>query len=69
MWEWAKLSPEMYEDDGTTARAAKVAPAGSAEAAKITAPLVDELWKRGYTDDDISKILGKNLMRVYTQVW
>ena len=29
----------------------------------------DELWKRGYADEDLAKIYGGNKMRVYQQVW
>ncbi len=31
--------------------------------------MTDELWKRGYKDEDIKKIYGGNKMRVYRQVW
>ena len=30
--------------------------------------LVAELLRRGYTEDEISKILGENLLRVWTEV-
>jgi len=29
----------------------------------------DELWKRGYKDDDIKKIYGGNKMHVFREVW
>jgi membrane dipeptidase len=32
-------------------------------------PLIDELVERGYSDQDIKKILGENLLRVYEQAW
>ncbi len=35
----------------------------------ILAAVTDELWKRGYTDEDIAKIYGGNKMCVYQQVW
>ena len=33
------------------------------------AGLVRELVRRGFSDDDISKILGGNLMRVFEKTW
>ena len=38
-------------------------------AARIYAALADEMWARGYSDEEISKVLGGNLLRVYEQVW
>jgi membrane dipeptidase len=69
LWEWAATVPEMYQDDGETAYAAKMKPSGTAEAAKMYPALVDALWGAGYSDEDIAKVLGGNLMRVYKQVW
>ncbi len=31
--------------------------------------ITDELWKRGYSDEDLQKIYGGNKMRVYREVW
>jgi len=31
--------------------------------------LVDELWKRGWTNEEISKVFGENIMRVWKQTW
>lgn len=69
MWDIAIAHPEWYQDDGQTLEAAQNKPTGSAEAAKIYPAVVDLLWKKGYSDEDISKILGGNLMRIYEQVW
>ena len=69
MWEWSKTVPEMYNDGGLTAETAKRKPCGSAEAAKIYPALVDVMWKRDYSDEDVAKVLGGNLMRVYEKVW
>ena len=41
----------------------------SAMLARILPAMTDELWKRGYTNDDLAKIYGGNKMRVYQQVW
>lgn len=69
MWTIAQKHPEWWQDDGQTAEAAKNKPSGSAEPAKIFPAVVDLLWKKGYSDEDIAKVLGGNLMRVYKQVW
>ena len=69
MWDMALEHPEWYQDDGETAEAAKKRPSGSAEPAKIYPAVVDLLWKKGYSNDDIAKLMGGNLMRVYEQVW
>ena len=37
--------------------------------AKILAAVTDELWKGGYSDEDLVKIYGGNKMRVYQRVW
>jgi len=31
--------------------------------------VVHEMVRRGYTDEEIEKVLGRNLMRVYQNVW
>ena len=36
--------------------------------AKILAAVTDDLWARGYTDEDLAKIYGGNKMRVFAQV-
>jgi membrane dipeptidase len=42
-------------------------PAGLEDASRFPA-LIEELLRRGYTDDDIRKILSGNLMRVWSEV-
>ena len=69
MWEIAAKHPEWWQDDGQTQEAAKNKPSGAAEPAKIYPAIVDLLWKKGYSNEDVSKVLGGNLMRVYKQVW
>ena len=69
LWENALAHPEWYQDKGETVEAAKSKPSGSAEPAKIFPAVVDLLWKKGYADQDIAKIFGGNLMRVYEQIW
>lgn len=59
----------MYQDGGITMQAAKECPTGAAEPAKIYPAIVDGLWKKGYSDEDVQKILGGNIKRVIEQVW
>lgn len=69
MWENALAHPEWYQDGGMTIEAAKNRPSGAAEPAKIYPAVVELLWKKGYSDEDIRKVMGKNLLRVYRKAW
>jgi len=42
---------------------------GCGEFAKILPSVTDELWKMGYSNEDLEKIYGRNKMRVYREVW
>jgi membrane dipeptidase len=42
---------------------------GNGELAKMLAAMTDDLWARGYTNEDLAKIYGGNKMRVFAQVW
>ena len=66
---FVNANPDLYADDGYMVKAFKAGADGCAELAKILAAVTDELWKRGYKDDDLKKIYGGNKMRVYRQVW
>lgn len=59
----------MYADDGYMVNAFNKGASGCGELAKILPAITDELWKRGYNNEDIAKIYGGNKMRVYNQVW
>jgi membrane dipeptidase len=67
--EFAVQNADMYTDDGYMMNAFEKGADGCGELAKILAAVTDELWKRGYTNEDLSKIFGGNKMRVYNQVW
>lgn len=41
----------------------------SAPLSRILAATTDELWARGYSNEDLAKIYVGNNMRVYQQVW
>ena len=49
-------------------RSAKRAVADFSNYAEIV-NLVDGLQQRGYSDDDVQKILSENYLRVFAQVW
>jgi membrane dipeptidase len=59
----------MYADGGYMTDAFNKGASGCGELSKILAAVTDELWKRGYTEEDLAKIYGGNKMRVYQQVW
>lgn len=63
---FAEANPDAYDDEGYMNNAfAK----GRGELAKILPAVTDELLKRGYTVEDLKKIYGGNMMRIYKQVW
>lgn len=59
----------MYADDGYMVNAFNRGATGCGELSKILPAITDELWKRGYTNEDLKKIYGGNKMRVYREVW
>lgn len=59
----------MYDDDGYMVDAFNKGASGCGELSKILPAITDELWKRGYTNEDLKKIYGGNKMRVYREVW
>jgi membrane dipeptidase len=67
--DFAQKNADMYNDGGYMIDAFKKGATGSGELAKILAAITDELWKRGYSNQDLAKIYGGNKMRVWAQVW
>ena len=67
--EFAKKNATMYADGGYMINAFNKGADGSAPLSRILAAVTDELWKRGYNNEDLAKIYGGNKMRVYQQVW
>ena len=67
--DFATKNAEVYNDGGYMIDAFNRGATGSGEMAKILAAVTDELWARGYTNEDLAKIYGGNKMRVYAQVW
>lgn len=67
--DFAIENSHMYTDNGYMVDAFKRGATGCAEMSKHLAPVIDELWKMGYSDEDIRKIMGENLVRVYKKSW
>ncbi|MEM9058917.1 MAG: membrane dipeptidase [Pseudomonadota bacterium] len=67
--EFAKANADLYNDGGYMIDAFNKGATGNGELAKILAAMTDDLWARGYTNDDLAKIYGGNKMRVFAQVW
>ena len=66
---FAEANPDNYEDHGYMMNAFDKGANGCGEFAKILPAVTDELWKMGYSNEDIAKFYGGNIMRVYDQVW
>lgn len=66
---FAKANADMYNDGGYMIDAFNKGATGSGELAKILAAITDDLWARGYSNEDLAKIYGGNKMRVFAQVW
>ena len=67
--DFATANAAMYDDGGYMIEAFNKGATGNGELAKILAAITDDLWARGYTNEDLEKIYGGNKMRVYAQVW
>ncbi|MDX2486083.1 MAG: membrane dipeptidase [Gammaproteobacteria bacterium] len=67
--DFAKKNASMYADGSYMIDAFNKGATDSAPLARILAAVTDELWKRGYSNEDLAKIYGGNKMRVYQQVW
>ena len=66
---FAKAHASLYNDAGYMVSAFDRGAAGCGELSKIIAAVTDELWKMGYSSEDIQKFYGGNMMRVWDQVW
>ena len=67
--DFVAKNKSMYADGGYMVNAFEKGASGCGELAKILPAITDELWKRGYKDEDLRKIYGENKMRVYREVW
>lgn len=71
MWSVVAANPDSYDDGGVTqayVEAGEFA-TDTAEPGRIYPAIVDEMRNRGYSDEEVAKVLGGNLLRVYEQVW
>lgn len=66
---FAQKHANLYADNGYMLDAFDRGATGCGEMSKIMAPVVDELRKMGYSDEDMAKVFSGNLMRVYEQTW
>jgi membrane dipeptidase len=69
LMKFVGANADNYDDDGYMMNAMDKGASGCGELAKILPAITDELWKRGYKDEDIKKVYGGNMLRVYKQVW
>ena len=67
--KFIEANADNYDDDGYMNTAMANGAAGCGELAKILPAITDELWKRGYSNKDLKKIYGENMIRVYKKVW
>ena len=67
--KFANANAAAYDDDGYMVNAFNRGATDSGMLARILPAITDELWKRGYSNEDLAKIYGGNKMRVYQQVW
>jgi membrane dipeptidase len=66
---FAKKNASMYADGGYMIDAFNRGATDSGPLARILPAVTDELWQRGYSNEDLAKIYGGNKMRVFQRVW
>jgi len=66
---FSKANASAYEDDGYMVSAMDKGATGAGELSKFIAAVTDELWKRGYSNEDLRKIYGENVMSVWKKAW
>ena len=66
---FAVANADKYADNEYMVDAFSKGSTGCAELSKHIAGVVDELWKMGYSNEDLTKLFAGNLMRVYQQTW
>ena len=67
--KFANENAAAYDDGGYMVDAFNKGATDAAMMARILPAVTDELWKRGFSNEDLAKIYGGNKMRVYQQVW
>ncbi|MDJ0780039.1 MAG: membrane dipeptidase [Gammaproteobacteria bacterium] len=66
---FAKQNADIYNDGGYMIDAFNKGATDSAPLSRVLPAVTDELWKRGYSNEDLAKIYGANKLRVYQQLW
>ncbi|MFM2587688.1 dipeptidase [Vibrio sp. TBV020] len=66
---FVQANPDKYADNGYMVNAFNLGATGCAELSKHMAGVVDSLWEMGYSNEDLAKIFGGNLKRIYAQTW
>jgi membrane dipeptidase len=66
---FAMANTDKYADNGYMIHAFEKGATGCGELSKHLAATTDELWKLGNSNDDLKKLYGGNLLRVYKQTW
>lgn len=67
--KFSKANASTYEDDGYMVKAMDKGATGAGELSKFIAAVTDELWKRGYSNEDLRKLYGKNVMNTWKKAW
>lgn len=67
--QFSKANASAYEDDGYMVKAMDKGATGAGELSKFIAAVTDELWKRGYSNEDLTKLYGKNVMSTWKKAW
>ena len=67
--KFATANAAAYDDNGYMVNAFNRGATDSGMLARILPAITDELWKRGFTNEQLAKIYGGNKMRVYQQMW
>jgi membrane dipeptidase len=67
--DFAKKNASMYNDGGYMIDAFNKGADDAAMMARILPAITDDLWERGYTNEQLAKIYAGNKMRVYQRVW
>lgn len=65
---FVNANPGLYAGGGYMVKACDEGAVGCGELSRILAAVTDELWNRGYTNEDPKKIYGGNKKRVYREV-
>ena len=66
---FTKKNADVYNDGGYMIDAFNKGATDAAPLARILPAVTDELWQRGYSNEDLTKIYGANKLRVYQQLW